>query len=240
VVDRHRGGAVISARTTVDCLHAYDAVIAGIPDWVHISRFESLGIPLALAVAGKAGEVPSMRRAVMLASALGIDSVAADVFDLPAHRLATLPPGLLRRVFRARGLLRHRTALRQCLDASVRRRLKDWLHPAVFDAVMLDAPTDGQRDAGGLPMPWPTVGSDADPSASLRSRADPLAWEGFCLFRQDRVWQDPSVAKLLAMGFPQDAVKPADLDVCPGAKNGSAWVLERLHLFVPEAPWLCG
>lgn len=203
-------------------LLAYERTVAEMPGWVHASWYEQLG--LRQAPQGRDG-------AMRLASALGVGVPQASAFDQPAHSVAVLPRPLLCRVLRARALLRRRPALRRCVDDALRRRLMNWLHPAVFSAV-LRIPADARgRDVDGLP--WPVLAGAGAP-------VDPLAWEGFCLFQAEGVWTDPALQCLLRLAFPMTLTPAADLAAFPGLACGGAWVLERLDAFVPEAPWLSG
>lgn len=201
-------------------LQAYEECLLRLSGWVHPSWLPSIGFT---------SPVSSHR---LLPAALGLELVPAHVFELPGNCLALLTPAWLCRVLRARALLRRRPALLRCVEPRLRRSMLEWLHPVVFEAVLLESPETGpQRDIDGLP--WaPCSGSD--------DSADALAWEGFCMFQQDGIWTHPQVLQLIRLGFASDAVAPPSLKERPGAPDGSLWVLERLERFVPEAPWLCG
>lgn len=201
-------------------LAAYEECLHRLPSWVHASWLQQIGL------ASPAAAHP------LLPAALGVAAVPAHVFDQSVNGLALLPPACLCRVLRARALLRRRPALRRCVEPRLRRNMHEWLHPAVFDAVLLESPDAGlERDIDGLP--WA-------PGAQSQDPADALAWEGFCLFQQDNTWTDPQVVQLIRLGFATEAAAPPLLNERPGAADGSVWVLERLARFVPEAPWLCG
>lgn len=222
VIQGHAGSAIAQR------LQAYDDAIGRLPLWAHASWYAARGLTVPPAAGSPQG---SPATAPLLAVALGVGLAEAAAFDRPAHRLAALPPGLLCRVLRARGLLRRRPALRQCLDTAMRARLVDWLYPSVFEAVLRESADSLHRDATGLPLPPARLAAEAP---------DRLAWEGFCLFQRDGTWTDRAVLRLLRLGFPEAMPLPAGLDDTPGAPEGSAWVLRRLDRFVPEAPWLCG
>ncbi|QHJ00009.1 hypothetical protein GT347_19695 [Xylophilus rhododendri] len=192
-------------------------------DWVHPSWY----LPLGLQAPDPASDTAVSR----FCAAMGLAIPPAQAFDRPAHRLAALPPATLCRVLRARALLRHRPALRRCVEPALRRRLVSWLHPVVFETVLREAAQDMQRDDEGLPLP---------PCGPRPHPADTLAWEGFCLFERDAVWSDRALLHRLRLGFAQELCRPAALDEFPGARDGSAWVLQRLERFIPEATWLFG
>ncbi|MCZ2498190.1 hypothetical protein GN316_15600 [Xylophilus sp. Kf1] len=224
----HDGKAASGGRLAVEAmaqrLVAYEDCLLRLPDWVHPSWLHGIGLPEGLP--------KSLRCGPSLAAAMGVAGVPAGVFDRAANSLVLLPPACLCRVLRARALLRRRPALRRCVEPRLRRCMDDWLHPAVVDAVVLEAPDDGlQHDIDGLP--WA-------PGVDSQDFADALAWEGLCLFQRDRTWTDPQLNRLIRLGFAADAVPPATLHRQPGAADGSRWVLDRLGLFLPEAPWLCG
>lgn len=201
-------------------LVAYEERLQRLPQWLHASWLQDLGLP------------PSTPAHPSLPAALGVGSIPAQVLEQSANGLALLPPACLCRVLRARALLRRRPALRRCVEPHLRRSMNSWLHPVVFDAVLLESPDDGlHHDTDGLP--WP-------PGPDAHDCADTLAWEGFCLFQQDSTWTDPQVIRLIRLGFATDAVPPPTLKERPGAAGGSAWVMERLVRFLPEAPWLFG
>ncbi|WPB57941.1 type III secretion protein HrpB4 [Xylophilus sp. GOD-11R] len=206
--------------TTMQRFRSYAEALRQLPSWVHPSWRDSFGIGLA-ATTTPAG-------AARLAVALGVETPDAEAFDHAAHRIAALPSRLVCRVLRTRGLLRHRPALRRCLDQSVRGRLAEWVHPTVFETILRESSDGMERDADGLPLP----GAEAVP--------DSLAWEGFCLFERDGVWSERGLLQWLRLGFAKNLGRPSDLDDFPGARDGSAWVVQRLDRLVPEAPWLCG
>lgn len=213
------------AEAQVQCLQALDDALAGLPGWVHASWPASLGLPIPAASGARAAGL------FHWPAALGLEVPTAASFELPAHRLAVLPPPLLCRVLRARALLRRRPALRRCVDTRLLARLAGWLHPAVLDAVMRDSVEGLHLDLDGLPLL---------PATRSEGLADLLAWEGFCLFHRDRVWSDPMLLRLVRLGFPLAQLPAPGLKARPGARAGSVWVLQRLARFVPEAPWLCG
>lgn len=209
-----------AAGTSAARLVAYETCLQRLPGWSHPSWLAAIGL------------TPPVAHHPSLAAALGVELLPADVFDQPANGLALLAPAALCRVLRARALLRRRPALRRCVEPRLRQKVDEWLHPAVFDAVLLESPDDGLHgDVDGLP--WP-------PGATPADTPDALAWEGFCLFRQDATWTDAPVLRLIRLGFAADAVAPPLLQERPGAAGGSRWVLDRLNRFVPEVPWLCG
>lgn len=221
VARRAAGRAESSAIDTLaGRLLAYEECLRRLPQWVHAGWQQDLGLPASIP-----GH-PS------LPAALGVDLIPAHVFEQPVNGLALLAPAGLCRVLRARALLRRRPALRRCVEPRLRRSMNNWLHPVVFDAVLLESPDDGlHHDVEG--MPWP-------PGAAAQDAPDALAWEGFCLFRQDAAWTVPQVLRLIRLRFAPDAVVPADLMERPGAVDGSRWVMERVARFLPEAPWLYG
>lgn len=212
-----------AARLTAARLDAYGTALLQLPGWVHDSWYDSLGLGRPLPIGDVDGSC--------LAAALRVGIAPARAFRTAAHRLAALPSPLLCRVLRARGLLRRRPALRHCLDGALRARLVNWVHPAVFDAVLRESTEGLHRDAAGLPLA---------PGATGGGGADALAWEGFCMFERDGVWTDADLLRFLRLGFPVQMAPPLALDDYPGAGEGSAWVLDRLDRFVAEAPWLCG
>ena len=204
-------------------LRAHEQACRQLPSWVHASWYQPLGV-----MSPRSGDAVTAAR---LATALGLAPTSAPALEQAAHRIAALPSAFLCRVLRARGLLRHRRALRLSLDHQLRRRVMAWVHPVVYDAVLRESVNDLHRDVDGLPLPPSQI--DAFP-------ADNLAWEGFCLFERDGAWTDRAVSHRLRLGFPRDMPRPPSLEEHPGALDGTAWVLQRLNRFVPEAPWLFG
>ena len=209
-------------------LSAWQETLRLLPAWTHASWLAACGLPVPAAVSLS----PSPSLAHAFATALGVGTPGAAAFETPGHALALLSPAMLCRVLRARALMRRRPALRRCLDPRLRQTMENWLHPLVFEAVIREAgDRDLHRDTDGMPLP---------PGLSTRPAADVLAWEGFCLFQQDGTWTDRHLLRLLRLGFPAGARVPLALHERPGARDGSAWVLQRLARFVPEAPWLPG
>lgn len=212
-------------------LSAWQETLFRLPAWSHASWLAACGLPAHVPSMSMAMP-PSPALAHAFATALGVGTPSGAAFETPGHALALLPPAQLCRVLRARALMRRRPALRRCLDPRLRQTMERWLHPLVFDAVIREAgDRDLQRDTDGMPLP---------PGLSTRPAADVLAWEGFCLFQQDGTWTDRHLLRLLRLGFPAGARVPVALHECPGARDGSAWVLQRLARFVPEATWLPG
>ena len=210
-------------------LTAWQDALRRLPAWTHASWLAAAGLPPQVSAPSPS---PSNACSHAFATALGVGTPGAAAFEQAGHALALLPPALLCRVLRARALMRRRPALRRCLDPRLRQTLENWLHPVVFDLVMREAgDRDLPRDTDGMPLP---------PGLSTHPAADVLAWEGFCLFQQDGTWTDRHLLRLLRLGFPAGAQVALALHESPGARDGSAWVLQRLARFVPEAPWLHG
>lgn len=196
-------------------LAAYDAAWRDLPARVDASWLEAAGL-------GAGGGAWSARR---LPLALGLKPVAAADLLPPAHRLALLPPPVTVRLLRLRALLPRRRLLRRCLDA----RLQRWLQASVGAAAAMALLTEAEDAAAapGLPV--------SGGNCAQLDRA--LAWEGFCRFAADGVWREPSLRRLLQLGFPCSAAAPAAL---ASDARDSGWIFARLGRFVPEVPWLSG
>jgi hypothetical protein len=155
---------------------------------------------------------------------LGAGPVPLARLDGRAVALVGLPIGHALRALRLRALWPRRAELRHWIDRARRVRLSGWIGAQAAEALRRDS-------AGALGCPaWLAQAPALDAMSD-----DALAWDGYCLFAQDRAWPDTGALPLARLALPRDAAAPAWLAGYRPAGHGddSAAVLAAVLAYLP-------
>lgn len=205
-------GATIECAQQTD-VHALAAVLAqddanrrSVFDWGHPSWFAG-ALPDGAGHAMPAGALAAW--APRWLELLGAAPAPLAALDSRAAALVGLPIGRALRALRLRALWPRRTELRHWIDRARRARLIAWIGPKAAEALRRDS-ADTRRSPAWL-RHAPLLDAMSD---------DALAWEGYCLFDEDRAWPDTGALPLVRLALPRDAALPAWLAGYGAAPHG--------------------
>jgi type III secretion system HrpB4-like protein len=194
-------------------LHAYQARLQGLPQWLDASAWgaQASGMPAASAKDWR-----------QVCAALGVHQVGLPTLLSQAHRLAVLGAEDLRRVLAARVLLDRRGALARCIDGAYLAGVE-----RLFGEPALAALTqrhDWAPDPGG---PLPMLDLPLLAQAGLHA----LIAEGAVT--------DASLAQLMRLTIGMQAPASPDAGTSTAAPHAEAF-MAALPVLFPELSWLFG